>query len=357
MSEAAMPVRRKVVIVGAGDVGASFAYALAQNGIADEIVLIDARREQAEGQALDLAHGLPFCPPATIRAGDAGDYATAAVIVITAGAKQRPDESRLNLLARNAAIMRQIMDDVVAQGSEAVVVVVSNPVDILTHVALRHSGWDKGRIIGSGTVLDSSRFRYLLGQRCGVDVRNIHAYILGEHGDSEIAAWTMTHVAGMSMDSYCVLCHDCEDWHKTRAGIVEEVRRSAYHIIDYKGSTCYGIGLALVRDRRCHTAGRTQCAHRLLPSGGRVRAQRHLPECSVRGLKVRRLANRRGRSQLRGDGRSPSVFRRPAENTPGIGWRRRRLRARRSRRKRLKWWAIEDLNLRLPPCQGGALAD
>jgi len=247
VSEAAMPVRRKVVIVGAGDVGASFAYALAQNGIADEIVLIDARREQAEGQALDLAHGLPFCPPATIRAGDAGDYATATVIVITAGAKQRHDESRLNLLARNAAIMRQIIDDVVAQNSEAVVVVVSNPVDILTHVALRHSGWDKGRIIGSGTVLDSSRFRYLLGQRCGVDVRNIHAYILGEHGDSEIAAWTMTHVAGMPMDSYCVLCHDCEDWHKTRAGIVEEVRRSAYHIIDYKGSTCYGIGLAFVR--------------------------------------------------------------------------------------------------------------
>ena len=247
MTEAAMPVRRKVVIVGAGDVGASFAYALAQNGIADEIVLIDARREQAEGQALDLAHGLPFCPPATIRAGDAGDYATATVIVITAGAKQRPDESRLNLLARNAAIIRKIMDDVVAQGSEAVVVVVSNPVDILTHVALRHSGWDKGRIIGSGTVLDSSRFRYLLSQRCGVDVRNIHAYILGEHGDSEIAAWSMTHVAGMSMDSYCVLCHDCEEWHKTRVGIVEEVRRSAYHIIDYKGSTCYGIGLALVR--------------------------------------------------------------------------------------------------------------
>lgn len=238
---------RKVVVVGAGDVGASFAYALAQDGVASEIVLIDARPGQAEGQALDMAHGLPFLTPTNIHAGDVSDYANADVIVITAGAKQRPDESRLNLLERNAAIIKSIMDDILAHTSTAIVVVVSNPVDILTYVAQEHSGWPREQIIGSGTVLDSARFRYLLSRHCGVDVRNMHAYILGEHGDSEIAAWSMTHVAGMPMTDYCSICGIKDEWKKTREEIVEQVRKSAYHIIDYKGSTCYGIGLALVR--------------------------------------------------------------------------------------------------------------
>lgn len=238
---------RKVVVVGAGDVGASFAYALAQDGVASEIALIDARPEQAEGQALDLAHGLPFLTPVNIHAGDSSDYANADVIVITAGSKQKPGESRLNLLARNVAIMKSIMDDIMAQNSPAVIVVVSNPVDILTYVAQQHNGWSRSRILGSGTVLDSSRFRYLLSRHCGVDVRNMHAYILGEHGDSEIAAWSMTHVGGMPMSDYCAICGECDDWQTVREAIVEQVRRSAYHIIDYKGSTCYGIGLALVR--------------------------------------------------------------------------------------------------------------
>ncbi len=238
---------RKVVVVGAGDVGASFAYALAQDGVASEIALIDARPGLAEGQALDMAHGLPFLTPMNLHAGDATDYANADVIVITAGAKQKPDESRLNLLARNIAIVKSIMDDIMAQKSPAVIVVVSNPVDILTYVAQQHSGWPRERILGSGTVLDSARFRYLLSRHCGIDVRNMHAYILGEHGDSEIAAWSMTHVGGLPMTDYCAICGDCKDWKKTREDIVEQVRRSAYHIIGYKGSTCYGIGLALVR--------------------------------------------------------------------------------------------------------------
>lgn len=240
-------ITRKVVIVGAGDVGASFAYSLAHSGLASEIALIDANKELAQGQALDLAHGLPFIAPSNIHAGEPSDYADADLIVITAGAKQRPDESRLNLLARNAGIIRSIMDDIMAQKSEAVVVIVSNPVDILTYVAQEHSGWPRTRILGSGTVLDSARFRFLISQHCGVDSRNVHAYILGEHGDSEIAAWSMTHVAGLPMDEYCTVCGKSENWLKEREAIVERVRRSAYHIIDYKGSTCYGIGLALVR--------------------------------------------------------------------------------------------------------------
>ncbi|NLG00558.1 MAG: L-lactate dehydrogenase [Lentisphaerae bacterium] len=239
--------KRKVVVVGAGDVGASFAYALAQAGLGEEIALVDRNDDLARGQALDLAHGLPFVSPVNIHAGTADDYADAAVIVITAGAKQRPGESRLNLLGRNAAIVSEIMDAIVVSGSRAAVVIVTNPVDILTHVALRRSGLPPQRIFGSGTVLDSARFRYLLSRHCGVDVRNVHAYVLGEHGDSEVAAWSMTHVAGMPIADYCAVCGRCDGWRQAREEIVQQVRDSAYHIIGYKGSTCYGIGLALVR--------------------------------------------------------------------------------------------------------------
>jgi len=238
---------RKVVIVGAGDVGASFAYALAPSGLAESIALVDLNADLAKGQALDLAHGLPYLPPVDIHAGTVEDYADAAVIVITAGAKQRPGESRLDLLGRNAAIVSGIMDEIVARGSRAIVVVVSNPVDILTHVALRRSGWPRQRVFGSGTVLDSARFRYLLSRHCRVDARNVHAYILGEHGDSEVAAWSMTHVAGMPIADYCAVCGRCGGWEQAKEEIVKQVRDSAYHIIGYKGSTCYGIGLALVR--------------------------------------------------------------------------------------------------------------
>jgi L-lactate dehydrogenase len=238
---------RKVVIVGAGAVGSTFAYALAQRGLADQIFLMDANREYAEGQVLDLVHGLPYYPPVQIRVGRPEDYADARVIVITAGAKQSPGESRLALLKRNAAIISSIMDEIVRQRSGAVVVVVSNPVDVLTYVALKRSGWPKGRVVGSGTVLDSARFRYLLSQHCEVDVGNVHAYILGEHGDSEFPAWSMTNIGGIAIDDYCPMCKQCEDWDSERARIVQEVRDSAYHIINYKGATYFAIGMALVR--------------------------------------------------------------------------------------------------------------
>jgi L-lactate dehydrogenase len=238
---------RKVVITGAGDVGASFAYALVQTGLAEELALIDVNADLVRGQVLDLAHGLPFVPPVHIHAGAADDYADAAVIVITAGTKQQPGESRLELVSGNAAIMSHIVDDIVARESQAVIVVVSNPVDALTYVAFRRSGWPKSRIIGSGTVLDSARFRYLLSRHCAVDVHNVHAYILGEHGDSEVAAWSMTHVAGMPIADYCAICGQCAGWQEAKGDIARQVRESAYHIIDYKGATCYGIGLALVR--------------------------------------------------------------------------------------------------------------
>jgi L-lactate dehydrogenase len=240
-------IARKVVIVGAGAVGSTFAYALAQNGLADEIALIDLNRELAEGQVLDLVHGLPFLPTVKIYQGEKNDYTDAHVIVITAGAKQRAGESRLDLLQRNAAIIESTVDDVVGQHSQAVIVVVSNPVDVLTHVAQERSGWPRGRVIGSGTVLDSARFRYLLSHHCGIDVHNVHAYILGEHGDSELAAWSMTHLAGIPIDEYCRVCGKCSDWMAERREMEKVVMRSAYHVIDYKGATYFAVGLALVR--------------------------------------------------------------------------------------------------------------
>ncbi len=238
---------RKVVIVGAGAVGSTFAYALAQTGIADTIVLLDPNLDLMKGQVLDLQHGYPFGPTIIIREGSDADYHDAHVVVITAGAKQQPGESRLNLLKKNIAIIEHIALDIAAQNSQAVIVVVSNPVDLLTYVMLRKLDWPRGRVIGSGTFLDSARLRYLLSQHCGIDVHNVHAYILGEHGDSEFAPWSMAHIAGMPIDQYCLLCNKCNDFKKEQQQIEDEVRDSAYHIIDYKGSTNFAIGLALVQ--------------------------------------------------------------------------------------------------------------
>lgn len=238
---------RKVTIVGAGDVGATFAYALAQDGVAEEICLIDLNRDLLAGQVLDLSHGLPYYPPVRIKEGSVEDYADAEVIVITAGAAQGPGETRLALLQRNAGIICGIMDDIQEQGSEAVVLMVTNPVDVLTYVALQHSGWPRERILGSGTVLDSARFRYFISRTLGVGVHNVHAYILGEHGDSEFAAWSLTNIGGVPIDYYCRQNYEGDDWPQRRKELEEQVRNSAYHIIGYKGSTNFAVGLALNR--------------------------------------------------------------------------------------------------------------
>jgi len=239
--------RRKVVVVGAGAVGSTFCYALAQSGLAEVIALIDQNEKLVRGQVLDLVHGQPFIPAVSIHEGNLSDYADAQVIVLTAGATQRPGETRLQLLQKNTAIVRNIAADIVEQNSSAVLLVVSNPVDIMTHVALQRTGWDKGRVLGSGTVLDSARLRHLLSVHCGIDVHNVHGYILGEHGDSEFAAWSLAHIAGMPIDKFCPICRQCTDWKAELGKIEQKVRNSAYHIIDYKGATCFAIALALVR--------------------------------------------------------------------------------------------------------------
>ncbi len=239
--------RRKVVVVGAGAVGATYSYALAQSGLADEIVLIDRNNDLLKGQVLDLVHGQPFFPTVDIRAGTTDDYKDAKLVVVTAGSAQQPGETRLQLLMKNASIVGSIAEDIASHNCEGVILIVSNPVDVLTYVAIKRSGWDRSRIIGSGTVLDSARFRHLLSDQCGVDVHNVHAYMLGEHGDSEFAAWSLTHVAGISIDEYCPTCEKCTNWNIQRRLIEQQVRDSAYHIINYKGSTHYAVGLALVK--------------------------------------------------------------------------------------------------------------
>jgi len=237
---------RKVVVIGAGLVGTTYIYALMHTGLAGEIVLVDLDQKRLKGEVMDLEHGLAFVQPVEIRAGDYSDCSDANLIVVTAGAKQVAGQSRLELTQRNAEIVKSICDQIKTRGSEAVLVMVTNPVDVLTQIALKQLNWPRRRVIGSGTVLDSARFRSMLSRHCGVDTRNVHAYVLGEHGDSEVAAWSMTHVAGVPMKDYCALCQGC-DAKKGHKEITNRIRDSAYHIIDYKGSTYYAIGLSLTR--------------------------------------------------------------------------------------------------------------
>ena len=236
----------KVVVIGAGSVGTTYIYALLQTGLAEEIALIDLDQDRVKGEIMDLSHGLPFTAPVKIKAGTYEDCADASVIVITAGAKQQSGQSRADLIRRNAKIARGICTQIAQYPSDAVAVMVTNPVDTLTQVALESLGWPRQRVIGSGTVLDSARFKFLLSRHCGIDARNVHAYIIGEHGDSEVAAWSLSHIAGISIEDYCRICGVCE-YQQHHKVIAEQVRDSAYHIIDYKGSTYYGIGLSLVR--------------------------------------------------------------------------------------------------------------
>ena len=238
---------RKVVVVGAGAVGATYCYSLSQSGLADEIVIIDKNTDLATGQVSDLIHGQPFFPTVNIRQGTSDDYTDANLIVITAGSAQKPGETRLDLLKRNAAIVGGIAEEVASKKSRGVMLIVSNPVDVLTWVAIKRSGWTNNRVIGSGTVLDSARFRHFIAQHCEVDVHNVHAYILGEHGDSEVAAWSMTNIGGIPIDNYCPLCGGCKGWKHERKKIEQQVRESAYHIINAKGSTHFAVGLALVK--------------------------------------------------------------------------------------------------------------
>ncbi len=237
---------KKVLIVGAGAVGTSFAYSLIHKGLIEEIVLYDIDEKRAIGEALDLAHGIYFTKPVEIRAGDLKEAKDSDVVVITAGAKQRPGETRLQLLDRNINIYKSLIPEIVQSGFNGIFLIVTNPVDVLTYFTYKFSGFPRNKVIGSGTVLDSSRFAYLLSRHCGVDPRSVNAYVIGEHGDTAVLAWSLTHIGGISFSEFCPVCGKKCFEDDVKKAIMKEVRDSAYKIIEYKGATYYAIGLALV---------------------------------------------------------------------------------------------------------------
>jgi len=236
----------KIVIVGAGFVGATAAYTFMLGGTAREIVLIDKIIEKARGEAMDLSHGAAFVSPVKLYAGDYGDCRDADIVIITAGASQLPGQSRLELVEKNSLIIKETVSNILEYNTDTILVIVTNPVDVMSYVAWRASGFTASRVIGSGTVLDTSRFRHLLSAHCGIDPRNIHAYVIGEHGDSEVLLWSAVNIAGIPLNKYCSNCtRACS--HKAREEISCKVRRAAYEIIEGKGATYYAISLALRR--------------------------------------------------------------------------------------------------------------
>lgn len=237
---------RKVAVIGCGFVGSSSAFALMQSGLFSEMVLIDADTKRAEGEAMDISHGISFARPMQIYAGNYDDITDAAIIVITAGANQKPDETRLDLIKKNAAIMKSIVGEIKKRDFGGILLIVSNPVDILTLIALKESGYPSNRVIGSGTVLDTGRFKYLLGEHLDVDSRSVHAFIIGEHGDSEHAAWSNARIGGLKVNDFCEL-RGHFNHEQSMKKIFENVRNSAYEIIERKHATYYGIAMAVKR--------------------------------------------------------------------------------------------------------------
>ena len=237
---------QKCAIVGCGAVGATAAYTLLGSGLFNELVLIDINQKKAEGEAMDIGHGVPFIHPVEIYAGTYEDLADAYLVIVTAGANQLPGESRINLTEKNVRIFQSIIPEIVRYNTECLLLIVANPVDILTTVALRLSGFPPERVIGSGTVLDSSRFKYRLGEYIGIDHRNVHAFIIGEHGDSEVAVWSSATVSGIAVRDFCdelgiVFTREQMD------EIVRDVKNSAYEIINKKHATYYGIAMSVKR--------------------------------------------------------------------------------------------------------------
>ena len=236
----------KVAVVGAGRVGSTFASTLAASGLVREIVIVDADAGRAEGEAMDIMHAVPFHRPVDVRAGTLADTSGAMVTVITAGAAQQPGETRPALFKRNVEALRGILQDTVRANPDGLLLLATNPVDALTYAALRFSGLPASRVIGSGTVLDSSRLRAVLAARYGVDARNVHAYVLGEHGDSEVVAWSTATLGNMGLREYCAFTgmscgpSDLEE-------IAREVRNAAYEIIRRKGATNFAIAASLMR--------------------------------------------------------------------------------------------------------------
>lgn len=241
------PAPVRIAVVGTGNVGSTFAYALLLSGLAAEIVLIDSNRSKAEGEAMDLNHAVPFAHPTRIWAGKYEDCAGAVITVIAAGANQKPGgETRLALLQRNADIFAQIVPHIVERNPNGILLIATNPVDVLTYASYKISGLRAERVIGSGTILDTARFRYLLSEYFGVDTRSVHAYIIGEHGDSEVPAWSLANIAGMRLGEFCEV-RGCAYEPRAMEQIFERTRDAAYQIIQRKGATYYAVAAGILR--------------------------------------------------------------------------------------------------------------
>ncbi|MBC8079416.1 MAG: L-lactate dehydrogenase [Gorillibacterium sp.] len=243
--------RDRVVLVGSGAVGASYAFALLNRGLVKELVIIDKNKDKAKGDAQDLNHGLPFVSPITIWDGEYSDCKDADIVVVTAGASQGPGETRLDLLSKNANIFRGIVEEVMASGFNGIFLIASNPVDALSYATWKFSGLPSERVIGSGTILDTARLRFLLGQRLNVDTRNVHAYIIGEHGDTELPVWSHANIGGLRIPEYLDKQKDIAIEPKEFDEIFANVRDAAYQIINLKGATYYGIALGLAKLTKC----------------------------------------------------------------------------------------------------------
>lgn len=234
---------RKVGIIGCGMVGSSTAFALMDSGLFTDMVLIDVNRNRAVGEAMDLSHCLPFARPIEIRAGDYRDLSDCGIVIITAGVGQKPGETRMDCIQNNVKVFRQIVPNIVKYNRDAFLLVVTNPVDVLSYVAYKLSGLPSNRVFGSGTVLDSARLKFMIGRRLNVDPRSVHAFVIGEHGDSELAVWSSANVSGIELDKYCAHCGYVSHA-DNRKKLADDVKNSAYEIIERKGATYYGIAAA-----------------------------------------------------------------------------------------------------------------
>lgn len=237
---------QKAVMVGCGFVGSATVFALMQSGLFSEIAMIDSNYEKAEGEAMDISHGIPFAKQMRVYAGTYDDVTDAGIVIITAGANQQPGETRLDLVGKNVAIFKGIIPEITKRNFEGILLIVANPVDILTKVAQELSGYPASRVIGSGTVLDTGRLKYKLSEHLSVDTKSIHAFIIGEHGDSEIVAWNSANVSGIPLDKFCEMRGHTH--HKeAEADIAQKVKNSAYEIISKKRATYYGVAMAVKR--------------------------------------------------------------------------------------------------------------
>ena len=307
---------QKCAVIGCGAVGATTAYTLLGSGLFSELVLLDIDQKKAEGEAMDIAHGVPFVRPVNVYAGDYPDLADAGLVIITAGAAQSPGETRIDLVRKNVKIFRSIVPQIVRCNRDAILLVVANPVDILTYVTLKLSGFPASRVIGSGTVLDTARFKYLLGEHLEVDPRNIHAFIIGEHGDTELPVWSSANVSGIDLADFCKVCGKCADM----AGCTASTRRSR---TAPTGSSSARARPTTRSPKRCGGSRRRSCGTRTrcCPFRG---WRTGITGCMTSASACRRSSAERGSSRSstsRSTRRSTGRWRRPRRRFPTC-WRR-----------------------------------